>query len=469
MMNRSLIVFLIILVSISSCFSQPETFNWYFGNHAGITFAGGSPVVLTNGALNTVEGCASISDAGGNLLFYTDGVTVYDQLHQSMPNGGNLKGHSSSTQSAIIIKKPGSSTNYYIFTSDAGEYIDPPNDGFHYSEVDMSLNSGMGDVILSSKNILLMDSCTEKIAAVKHANGTDIWVMTHRWKSDKFYAWLVTAAGVSASPVITAIGSIHTGNDDNTIGQMKFSPQGNKLALAVNIDGFFELFDFDNVTGIVSNTLHLQIPQFISAYGVEFSGNGSRLYVSTLYFNSVYQFDLLAGSPSDIINSQIIVGASSAGVSNGSLQLATDGKIYMALASGINGHASLARINSPDSPGAACNFVNNTFSLGTGKSWFGLPSCMASYFLPTGIAEISASQQAFIFFNPSDQTINIQLPFLRNDAYTATLIDAAGKIVLHTILSKQYEILALPGREKGIYFLSVSDKKLILVKKILIY
>src|SRR4051794_6120512 len=85
--------------------SQPEAFHWYFGNHAGLDFSSGTAVAVNNGAMVTDEGCSSISDAAGNLLFYTNGVNVYNKLHQLMPNGTGLLGHVSSTQSALIAKK----------------------------------------------------------------------------------------------------------------------------------------------------------------------------------------------------------------------------------------------------------------------------------------------------------------------------------------------------------------------------
>ncbi len=46
---------------------------WCFDNGAGLDFSSGSPVAITNGALHTHEGCASMCDLNGNLLMYTDG------------------------------------------------------------------------------------------------------------------------------------------------------------------------------------------------------------------------------------------------------------------------------------------------------------------------------------------------------------------------------------------------------------
>src|SRR5215203_2259557 len=90
-------------------YSQKEFSIWYFGYEAGLDFNSGSPIPLTNGAIQTNEGCASISDANGNLLFYTDGVYVWNKLHLQMPNGFALYGGYSSSQSASILKRPGSS------------------------------------------------------------------------------------------------------------------------------------------------------------------------------------------------------------------------------------------------------------------------------------------------------------------------------------------------------------------------
>ena len=89
-------LFLVIFVnSLYLTYPQNEANNWYFGEFAGITFntPDRSPKALTDGALNTLEGCATISGKDGKLLFYTDGITVWNRKHDIMSNGDNLKGH----------------------------------------------------------------------------------------------------------------------------------------------------------------------------------------------------------------------------------------------------------------------------------------------------------------------------------------------------------------------------------------
>ncbi len=145
--------------------SQGETSNWYFGNGAGITFnTDGSIAPQTNGKLDTFEGCATISDSFGELLFYTDGITVYNQDHIVMSNGDDLFGDSSGTQSAIIVPKPGSEDIYFVFTVDASISAEDPDNGLNYSIIDMSLNNGKGEI--TRKNVSLLKDCSEKVTAV---------------------------------------------------------------------------------------------------------------------------------------------------------------------------------------------------------------------------------------------------------------------------------------------------------------
>ena len=251
-------LFLILCVAISlNAKAQKEANNWYFGNGAGITFNSGSPVPISGSQLFTTEGCSSISDANGNLLFYTDGITVWNQNHLAMPNGNGLNGNVSSTQSALIVQKPGSQNLYYIFVID----ID-----FRYSIVDMSLQGGLGDV--SQKNSLILAGCaSEKQCATYHSNGNDIWIMMHTMNSNIFNAYLLTSSGLTMTPVVSTIGMVHS----SPYGQMKFSPNGNRLALGVyNTGPVMELFDFDKSTGLVSNNLPITTT-YQQCYGLEFS------------------------------------------------------------------------------------------------------------------------------------------------------------------------------------------------------
>jgi gliding motility-associated-like protein len=362
---------IIILVSAISCHylhAQGEANIWYFGENAGLDFNSGTPLPLLDGQLNTIEGCASISDNLGNLLFYTDGITVWNKNHQVMLNGTGLNGDISSSNSAIIIPKPLSSNIFYIFTVDAVAGIE----GLQYSEVDLSLDSGLG-AVTTNKNILLASPVTEKITAIRRNGVQGYWVVAHDFNNNNFLSYSVTSAGVNATPVVSSVGS-DISVDVHAQGCMKISPDRTKLAIA-NSALNVQLFDFDASSGVVSNPVTLNDQFNFEAYGVEFSPNSEVLYISSAIGQAgLKQYDLTAGSNADIIGSEIEI-INNIGVI-GQLQLATDGKIYVAKSNST----SIDVISNPNEIGLGCNYVTDAVQLNSGKSLLGLPPFIQSFF-----------------------------------------------------------------------------------------
>ncbi|MFT4684174.1 MAG: gliding motility-associated-like protein [Flavobacteriales bacterium] len=363
------ILFIVFILFCSQIHAQKQTAFWYFGELAGIDFNSGSPVAITDGQMVTTEGCASISDYSGNLLLYTNGQTVWNKNHEIMPNGTNLNGHFSSTNSAIIIPKPHDVNRYYIFTVDDLAGVN----GLQYSEIDMLQNGGLGDVT-SNKNISLQTPTTEKISAVKHRNDTDWWVLSHRWDSDEFVAYLVTASGISSS-VTSSIGINITGDTDNSVGSMKLSPNGNKLAIVHSYgNNKVQLFSFNDLTGVLTNPITLSgYTGATGAYGVEFSPDSKTLYVSDTG-GSIYQYNTELTTQTDISSSRIIIGSSIDGL--GALQLAPDGKIYAARENSNH----LGAITNPNTLGTGSAYVNDALYLEGRRSKLGLPPFIQSFF-----------------------------------------------------------------------------------------
>ncbi len=174
MKKHLLFVFVFSLfISHTHSFGQLEAAHWYFGNGAGLDFMTNPVSPDTNGRLYTIEGCSSISDRQGNLLLYTDGITVYNSNHSVMQNGTGLYGDPSSSQSGLIVPHPGNSDTYYVITvDDIGTY------GLRYSEADMSANGGLGAINSLRKNILIIDNIKEKVTAVANLSQNFVWVIT---------------------------------------------------------------------------------------------------------------------------------------------------------------------------------------------------------------------------------------------------------------------------------------------------
>ena len=371
--NKRMKKHLLSLLFIFQClfsFAQGEGNHWYFGYTAGLDFTSGTPVPDLNGALNTWEGCSAVSDKNGNLLFYTDGSLVYDRNHAIMPNGSGLLGNSSSTQSAMIVKKPGGDSIYYIFTTPAASA-----GGFYYSEINLNLNGGFGAIVLATKNTMLLPLIGERVTATRHSNGIFTWVITKVTNTNSYYAYLVNCNGVQ-SPVITNIGiNAVAGNYGSTVA----SPDSKKIASTFFASyNAIEILDFDNSTGILSNPITQS--QSGWPYGASFSPNSNLFYFSNISTGNVTQFNLNAGSgsPADVLASAVVVGnvvLSSGSFRGGALQLAPNGKIYMAEDAQVN----ISVINNPDIVGLGSNFMNDAINLGGKTSGLGLPAFFLNF------------------------------------------------------------------------------------------
>jgi hypothetical protein len=334
---------LLLLFASINATAQNVATKWIFGAYAGLDFMTSPPTTVISPTMMAPENSCSVADANGNLLFYTNSQEIWNSAHTTMANGGGIMGNWSSAQS-MVLKQPGSSTIYHVFTlDDAGG-----PDGLRYSTVDMSLAAGMGSV--TTKNVLLYAPSSEKMSAVRHCNGTDLWLLSHDANSNAFKAHLVTAAGVSMTPVTTSIGTIYPGAA--WAGLIKCSPNGRKVAAAVPTwpTPYFEIYDFDNSTGVLSGLQTLAVPSGTAAGGCEFSPDGTKLYASIMHNSTIIQWDLCANNASTTIQSQLT------GQNNylGAPQLAPDGKIYVSRA----GSATLAVVNNPNAAGMACNYAD---------------------------------------------------------------------------------------------------------------
>ena len=441
--------------------------NWYFGALAGLRFSSGVPVALSNGVLSTNEGCATISDTTGSLLFYTDGVTVWNKNHQVMTNGTNLNGDPSSTQSAIIVTKPGSNTQHYVFTMDETG----GSDGLQYSIVDMTLAGGAGDVDSTNKNIPVESFMTEKLIAVQRLGTQDFWIAAHKWGTDEFYVYSLTLTGFQSTPIISHTGMVHnTSVIQNTYGQMKFNVCGNRLALAAGYMDTVEIFDFDNATGIVSNPVTLPLGAHV--YGVEFSKNSHYLYVSTYDPSAtLVQFDLTSGNAASILASKTTLSTTP---DIYALQLANDGKIYVTR----SWSSYLGVINFPEIAGVGCNYVDNGVNLDpnfTGiTSSLGLPALTASYLRGEAyctITNISESPDnspiAEIYPNPSEG--NFTLQFSKENAPVGIIVyDQSGRVVerLNSSIASRHLTFG-ESYIPGVYIMSISGNTNTIYKRLI--
>ena len=382
----TLFLFLSFIVQTPVVFGQLQNNNWVFGYGARVNFSGPIPVGSSNAAINSNESTASVSDpTTGQLLFYTDGRTVWNANNQVMPNGANLLGglFNSCTQGALIVPFPEDSRRYYLFTLEELEALTSfpvVDNGLRYSVVDMTLNGGLGDVQVATLNTQLATDLTEKLIVISSSDIQGFWVIAHKKNANQFLAWKIDACGISTQPVVSTVGSnfasVPIGATEAWSGAMDASPDGNRIGMPVDWSDRIEFFDFNKTTGIVSNPLTVNVtddstPGFLRKYGACFSPDGSKFYYTN--FNSVYQLNLSTYTSAAIASSNTLIYSpvlEPNGYPSAQIEQAPNNKLYVA----IGNAGRLDEISNPNSLGLGCAYANNAVSLGSATCQLGLPA-----------------------------------------------------------------------------------------------
>lgn len=382
------------LLFFNPVFSQKEANIWYFGYQSGVDFSSGVPVPLTDGAIDAFEGCATYSDADGNLQFYTNGGgappdlinngprdgIIWNRNHEVMYDMGDSEGGGySSAQSALILPVPGSASEYYLFTIDQYASLATPDlRGLSYFVIDMNLNGGLGGVTVANQQIF--PTSVECLSVVLHENGTDYWVVTVDRNTEDFVVVPVTAAGVQAP-------FLEPRQTSDEALMIKVSPNGEYLFAG------YRLYQFDRATGQISL---LETLPTSSNYSFSFSPESRYLYTTSadLIGGSMIRYDLTAP---DIAASQETI-ADLGFTFSGGMQIAPDGNIYfLEQPEGITlaGKVGLSQILCPDDETATFERSILLFDTEPGIDWaVGLPNFPDFLFDQSLLAEISSEDIA---------------------------------------------------------------------------
>jgi len=187
---------------------------------------------------------------------------------------------------------------------------------------------------------------------------------------------------------------------------MKISPDGSQLAVAIKGLDCFQLFDFDNSTGILSHPITFQLENRSLTYGIEFSPNGSLLYFSAGATGKIYQVNLQAGSEDAIVKSLQMIGKSSDSRWVGALQVGIDGKIYVSEYTSKH----LAAIEFPNTLGTACGYKSDAIDLLGNTCSLGLPTFIQTYFVKENI---SSKDKVKVF--STNEKIEVNQRFILNN------------------------------------------------------
>ncbi|BDS10713.1 T9SS type A sorting domain-containing protein [Aureispira anguillae] len=475
------IILIISLFYFSNAIAQKHDNIWLVGNSdpsTQIEFNATSFTIdtINKGGMEAFRAMTSICDSLGNLLFYTNGISVHNHQYQLMQNGDTLNPGPISDSwyntgyptcnNVIILPHPVQVNKYYIFH----QSITYPSQiaGFaehlYYSLVDMNANNGLGKVEVKNQ-ILVSDSLSMgQVHTVKHANGRDWWLIQGKGKSIGFYTFLIHENQITLEYEQYIGDTSRQGGGAEWTGKAVFSPQGDKYVRCDYLNDL-DIYDFDRCTGLLSNNVHIAIQDSAdinqSRTAVSISPSGQYLYMAS--FLNLYQFDLWA---SNIASSKDTV----ARVDNfyqffpnnrtlfNCLELAPDGKIYGVAPNTTYMHV----IEYPDSVGAACsvlqhhintNFINGFFM--PNHPHYKNPALSGSAcdtITNTKTVEI-IEKEVQIYPNPTSNLVYIEAV---QEIEQLSIHDALGREVYWYHQPRQQGItLDTQQWENGIYYLSI--------------
>lgn len=439
--------------------------------------------------LNIFSTNATISDEEGNLLFYTNGCFIADSTHEIMENGEGvnpgvvydlkcgedayLPYYTSGVQSCLILPKPDSESEYYLFHKHIiYEYepvFDVITDKLLYTVINTELNNGKGAVV--QKNQIAIDSIQAfgQLSAVKHANGMDWWVLSQGYENNDYFTIKVTANGIE-DVFVQSIGipATHAGSSGG--GQAVFSPDGTKYVRYNPFDGIF-IYDFNRESGTLSNFKLLSVPEIegVISGGAAISPSSRYLYVS--HTIELYQYDLHSA---DIETSKILIDTfdgfqSPFSTLFYSMQLAPDCRIYMTSQNTVD---FLHVINAPDEEGESCNFQQHSIELPYNHGFsipnfpnFRLgplvegvdPEPPCELVVSTDESVISREgevEKIYVFPNPANTYFKVVFEETLAENCGLKLYSSVGKLMLQKELdpgSREFRVELL-GVNPGIYF-----------------
>ena len=477
---------------------------WVFGDSAAIDFSNLTNPLPGESILRSRGTCVSICDSSGQLLFYAGApntllwpaTTVYylghvvNRNHQLMENGDTLVSNQW-YQEMVIVPNPGNLNQFYLFSVGITPAINP---GCYYSLIDLSYNGGLGRVI--QKNVQLQNfPVNDGLAAVKHGNGRDWWVIHKQYVpsgySDEVYVYLVDPSGISQMPV-QHIGRL---SQTNTL-RLKFSPSGSKL-ISTDSNQYLELFDFDRCTGLLSNPRFVHQRQVTTLNGLfwssEFSPDETKLYLTTIPYGNndsiscLIQFDLEAP---DIEASMDTLQTFPQPFVCGFVKLAPDSQIYLTHMTAAYDCdffflycdttyypeiMNLSVIHQPNELGALCDFRPYSFYLGGHRSYHGLPnnpnyelgplagSVCDSLITNVSQVPVFEAAQLKLFFHTGWQQLFVNGQYLRGKQGSLALYSVTGQLLRREEISIQPPYYTrqwdLSGTAAGVYIVVLETEK----------
>lgn len=355
---------------------------WPMSTKEGIDFNGPEAKLIKTGInndsitpyRNSTCYSSSICDCNGNLLFYSNGIDIWNK-HDTIMDNGRLRLSTRSNTGAlnrncIIVPIPGNNNVlYYLFYMVNPVPQDLSYGDFCFALIDMSQNNGLGKVLFKDSVVNKNITVSTNLTYARHQNNIDFWIIASANKST-LHAYKVDVNGLNKTPIVssgkTQIVKLSTPNYVWRYGFIKTTNDYSKLIVA-GLDKYHHTsanaisYDFNRSTGQLSNEKvlirHTDFPSEIT-FCFDFSPNDSLIYFCMVpdsgYTGNLYTRILQYNRFTDKRTTALRMNKS-AGMLAGSspyyymgIGLAPDNKLYIAMFN------QLYRVNFPNKWGTAC-------------------------------------------------------------------------------------------------------------------
>ncbi|MBU6205652.1 MAG: hypothetical protein KJS45_09720, partial [Bacteroidetes bacterium] len=213
-----------------------------------------------------------MSDTGGNFICYTNGIGIYNSNHELIENGDSLNccndifpdyyDYGYAIPQGII--------NFTFFNKNQTWFIHKTLDFDVYPAASFKLlltKIKHSPLKVVKKNQLILKDTLYALAtaSTRHANGRDWWLIQQKYKSNKYFIYNISENSINSD-------STYFDNWINSIigGQRLFTPDGLKYIEtgAYDTSAFrylIRIFDFDRCTGTLSNPIHFEFVDSLTA------------------------------------------------------------------------------------------------------------------------------------------------------------------------------------------------------------
>ncbi|MGK2862386.1 MAG: gliding motility-associated C-terminal domain-containing protein [Chitinophagaceae bacterium] len=382
---------LICSIGKQSLYSQKIYNTWLFGYHGGMDFNTSPPTPVTNKVIEGKEPpyyTSTICDKTGKLLFFTDGIKVWNKTSQELPRiQGRWPWLDLDTVLPLVCPMPGNDSLYYLFTTGKGYSANAGK--LLFTTINMAGNGNTGEIVYPQPSTInnyftvLTNNTSTLLAGMAHCNGNDTWIVTI--SDGVIKSFLINTISVSTNPVISPLAipqsALNSGHSN-----IKFSANGEKLIIPIISRNEILVYDFNNQTGLFSNPILLHLPPKELLTDIEISPAGSKLYYGSyenqmdgneytgVELHNIYQLNLEAGSPAEIEKSRYVMNSfpDRGGcpfrcyIIRRSLQLGPDGKIYISLRDlgGIPMDKTVNAIEFPEKDRGNASYRRNYLNVG---------------------------------------------------------------------------------------------------------